>query len=176
MSLYLIINFASLIVPLLFSFHPKLAFYKRWLYLWPAIILTGIPFIIWDICFTEWGIWGFNPSYISGYTIFNLPLEEVLFFICIPYACLFTYHCFNVLIKKDLLASHEKRITASLLIFLTSFAYIFSGRLYTSMIASTLSGAWSGWSSSMPAWTSLCARSCRNWIRPKTTPRTTAAV
>ena len=43
-----------------------------------------------------------------------------------------------MLIKKDLLASHEKRITASLLIFLTSFAYIFSGRLYTVVTFSAL--------------------------------------
>lgn len=130
-SLYLIVNFASFIVPFLFSFHPKLLFYKRWGYAWPAIILTAILFIIWDEYFTRLGIWGFNPSYLSGYEIFNLPVEEVLFFICIPYACLFTYHCFGILIRKNHFYRYEKTITIILLTFLVVAALICYSRLYT---------------------------------------------
>lgn len=57
-------------------------------------------FIPWDIIFTQNGFWGFNEKYLSGIKLANLPLEEWLFFICIPYACLFTIYAFKNLLPK----------------------------------------------------------------------------
>ena len=91
MSLYLLINLGAVLVPFIFSFHPQIAFYKQWRYAIPAIVLTAIPFVIWDQWFTQEGIWGFNPKYHGTVMIGDMPLEEILFFLCIPYSCLFTY-------------------------------------------------------------------------------------
>src|SRR6218665_513415 len=109
--LYLLIDFLSFIFPFIFSFYPKSNFSKKWKYLWPAILLTAIPFIIWDIWFTSMGVWGFNPRYVTGIYLSGLPIEEVLFFICIPYACVFTYEAINFLIKKDYLHRFHKYIS-----------------------------------------------------------------
>ena len=46
------------------------------------------------------GIWGFNPQYLSGIYISNLPLEEVLFFFCIPFSCTFTYFALQYFFGK----------------------------------------------------------------------------
>ena len=98
--LYLWLNLGSFIVPFLFSFHPRLQFYKKWKSLAKAILIMMAVFIPWDILFTQNGFWGFNEAYTSGYSFLDLPIEEWLFFICIPYACLFTHYSILTLFPK----------------------------------------------------------------------------
>lgn len=98
--LYLWINIGSFIIPFLFSFHPKLKFYKKWPALAIGLLVMMVVFIPWDIAFTDRGFWGFNPDYLSGYYLLGLPLEELLFFICIPYACIFTHYALLKLYPK----------------------------------------------------------------------------
>ncbi len=50
-----------------------------------SCFITAIPFIIWDVYVTDLH-WYFNKKYITGLHIFNLPIEEILFFFTIPYA------------------------------------------------------------------------------------------
>jgi lycopene cyclase domain-containing protein len=90
--LYLLLNLGSLIIPLIFSFHPKLKFYKYWKSFFIAILISSAIFIIWDIIFTKNAIWGFNETYLVGINVVSLPIEEWLFFLCIPYACIFTHY------------------------------------------------------------------------------------
>ncbi len=90
--LYLLLNLGSLLIPFIFSFHPKLKFYNYWKPLFIAIPLTMCVFIPWDVIFTSHGFWGFNNTYLLGTHILGLPIEEWLFFICIPYACVFTHY------------------------------------------------------------------------------------
>lgn len=60
------------------------------------MIIPALLYIVWDIYFTEKGVWSFNPAYISGIKLYNLPLEEVLFFFIVPYCCVFIYACIRV--------------------------------------------------------------------------------
>lgn len=96
---YLLVNLFSVIVPFVFSFHPKIKFNKQFAAFFKANILASLLFLIWDAIFTANGVWSFNTDYILGLNIYNLPLEEVLFFICIPFSCLFTFHCLRIFFK-----------------------------------------------------------------------------
>jgi len=130
--LYLILNLGSLSVPFLFSFHPKLKFYKLWTPLLISIFISMLIFIPWDVIFTNKEFWGFNPNYYLGITFFELPLEEWLFFVCIPYACVFSHYALlyyfpNLKITKKL----TKIISITLALLLTTIAILNYQKWYT---------------------------------------------
>jgi len=129
--LYLIIDLAAISLPFLFSFHPKANFSKKWKYLWPAILLPATFFLIWDEWFTTMGVWGFNPEYLTGIYVFSLPIEEILFFVCIPYACVFTYEAVGYFSKRDYLQSYTNTITFVLLFFFSITALYGINKWYT---------------------------------------------
>ena len=134
MSLYLWIDLLSISVPFLVSFHPRIRLYRRWKALFLALVITMVPFIIWDVYFTVQGYWGFNEVYLSGIYLLHLPIEEWLFFICIPYACVFT-HLSILEINPNLSLSDKasKRITI-LLFTLFALVLVFNvDRAYTAV-------------------------------------------
>ena len=96
----MMVNLGTIIIPFIFSFHHKLNFNKKWRSTFLSISIVAVFFIAWDIWFNDMGVWGFNPKYLIGLNVFNLPIEEILFFFCIPYACLYTYHCLKILIPS----------------------------------------------------------------------------
>ena len=100
---YLILNLACIFFPFILSFDKKIAYYKLWKPLFIGILISAAFFILWDILFTKLGVWSFNPTYIIGIYIFNLPIEEILFFITVPYACIFIYEVVNGYTKRDVI-------------------------------------------------------------------------
>ena len=127
--LYLILDVAAISVPFLVSFYPKVRFASTFNRVIPAIVLPMVIFIIWDVYFTKWGYWGFNDTYLMGIRIFGLPIEEWLFFICIPFACLFTYFAFKHI--KPIQIPKFNYIAFGLAIFLIVIALYNTDRAYT---------------------------------------------
>lgn len=100
MSLYFWILAGTIAGPLLLSFDKKVHFYTYWKYLLPATLIVAAAFLVWDEYFTQLKIWGFNPEYVQGIYFGDLPLEECLFFLLVPYACLFIHEVLKAYFPK----------------------------------------------------------------------------
>jgi len=88
---YLLINIFIIAVPLWYTFDERTVYYRRLPALGFSIAVVSGIYLIWDIFVTARGEWSFNGRYLTGVQVFNLPLEEVLFFVTVPYSCLFIY-------------------------------------------------------------------------------------
>ena len=130
---YALIDFLTIVFPLGFSFLPINPVYKKWKSMVPSVILPGILFLVWDAWFTKMGVWGFNPRYVLGIYVYNLPIEEVLFFGCIPGACIFTYEAVNFFFKKNALASAHRYISVLIFFFSLVLLVFNNHRAYTAL-------------------------------------------
>jgi lycopene cyclase domain-containing protein len=92
MSFYFYLNLAIIAFPLAFSFEKRIKFYTRIKPIVVALVLVGILFVGWDAFATYRGHWSFNPAYVNETKLLGLPLEEILFFVTVPYSCLFVFH------------------------------------------------------------------------------------
>ncbi len=114
----------------------------------PAIIITGVLFIVWDAWFTALGVWEFNPDYLIGPAIWGLPIEEWMFFFTVPYAVVFIYECLKVYWKKGINFTVGRNLTAFFLVLMCILAITQVDRLYTFVtalgLAGVLGGIWVG--------------------------------
>ncbi len=91
-SFVLAITFTA---PFILGFHPSVDFNRQWRKIATGLFWIALIYIPWDIVKTYYGVWSFNTNYILGIFLFNLPLEEVLFFVTTPFACLFSFASFQ---------------------------------------------------------------------------------
>ncbi|MDT3404237.1 lycopene cyclase domain-containing protein [Mucilaginibacter terrae] len=130
---YLLINFLTVIFPVLLSFDKRVAFHKSWKFIWPGMAITGLVFLFWDVLFTLKGVWSFNDNYIVGIRFWGLPLEEVLFFLTVPFSCIFIYACLNYYIKWQFPAGISKWISNLMILLSMVMLAMYFDRLYTTV-------------------------------------------
>lgn len=121
----------SLAYPLAQSFEWRISLYKKWKAFGIATLVMMAFFIPWDIWFTIKGVWWFNDDYTTGLKILHLPIEEWLFFIIIPYACIFVFEVLNFYIKKDILKNIARPFLLLMAIALAILSIIYNEQLYT---------------------------------------------
>lgn len=128
---YLILDVASVLFPFILSFDKKVAFYKTWKFLFPSLLISALFFIVWDELFTQQGVWNFNPDYITGIRIGHLPIEEILFFVCVPYSCIFIYEVCKAYIPKAILVNASSIITWGFIALCLLLCLLFYNKTYT---------------------------------------------
>lgn len=118
-------------VPLLFGSGNRSRIFPKLKYFIPAIIFTGAVFLLWDDRFTQIGIWSYNPEYLSGKQILNLPWEKWLYYVVISWVSLFVYEW----VKLRFSNFKRPNIAVALsLVFLVAFgliAFFSRGKIYT---------------------------------------------
>lgn len=130
---YLYILIGALAGPFFLSFDKKVHFYKKWKYVFPAMILPALFYILWDNWFTAEQVWSFNPHYILNIFVYKLPLEEVLFFFVVPYCCMFIYECIRTYFPQMRCTRTADYALGILSFLLLIAALVFREKMYTSV-------------------------------------------
>ena len=132
---YALVLFLTVIICFIASFDRRIRFDRHFPAFLKAGLLVAIPFITWDVWFTARGVWWFNTDYTVGLVIAGLPLEEWLFFICIPFSCVFTYFCFDKFFKLDGLAGFNNMIVFMSVVVCAVVALLHYDKIYTLVTA-----------------------------------------
>jgi lycopene cyclase domain-containing protein len=125
------VDLVCFIIPFFFSFFNAFKFTNYWKSFIAASIIVAIPFLIWDSIFTKLSVWWFSHEYTLSIRFFHLPLEEFLFFLAIPYACLFSYHVIKKYVSKLWSDLFIKKLTIGFLMVLIIIALFHHDRDYT---------------------------------------------
>lgn len=133
MKTYLIINLLIIIFPLVLSFDKKVAYHKNIKAIIVSTIIIGSIYLIWDSIAVSRGDWSFNRRFVTGINIFNLPIEEILFFITVPYSCIFIYEVIRSYFQEKELYLN-KQIIIFFIIFFSGLAFFFNSQYYTFMV------------------------------------------
>jgi lycopene cyclase domain-containing protein len=133
MSSYLVINIFIVLIPILLSFEKNVRFYKKLKNVFISIFIVGLIFLIWDVIATKKGDWSFNSEYTGSKRIVGLPLEEILFFITVPYSILFIFESLTFYLKDR---SFEFKRKYFLMLFLILFfaALLNADKNYTAAV------------------------------------------
>ena len=136
---YLTLDFLILIFPLLLSFKWKFKYYKYYKPLFSSIIIVGLSYIIWDAIVTFRGDWWFNKDYLIGIEIAGLPIEEILFFIIVPYSCIFIYENFVYFIKdKEIYYNKYLYYIISILFLISGLIFYYQDYTILALISCSL--------------------------------------
>lgn len=128
---YILVLFFTVIICFIASFDKRLQFNKHFGAFLKASVLVAIPFIAWDVWFTAKGVWWFNINYTMGLNIAGLPLEEWLFFIFIPFSCIFTYYSIDKFFKIEWLSGFNNLIVFVTVIVCSVIALLYYDKIYT---------------------------------------------
>ncbi len=133
MDLYTGICLLVLALPLALSFDRKVAFWRKWPQVFPAALVVVLVYGGWDIWKTTEAVWGFNPRYAGELRILHLPPGEWLFFVCVPYACLFILECVRAYFADRTLRIPRAAVFAVAALFV-ALACLFRSRVYTGTV------------------------------------------
>ena len=131
--LYLGVLLFAISYPLAQSFEHRIRYAAQWKYLFPGMLGTAAFFIVWDIWFTNLGVWEFNSRYVLGWFFLDLPIEEWLFFLIVPFSSVFIYEVLLYFFPKDHFLPFGKYFVWILAPFLLVMSILHLDKWYTSV-------------------------------------------
>jgi len=129
---YLAVMVLSIAFPFLLSFDKKVNFKQYFKYLIISLPAIALLFALGDVLYTYLGVWGFNEAYHLPYKIGGLPLEEIAFFLLVPYACVFIYEVLKAYVNLPKFQVSNNLVYVLVGGFLI-ISLVFKSHLYTSV-------------------------------------------
>lgn len=97
-----------------------------WKQLGLTYLFVSVPFVLLDAFSHSRGWWHYNPEHVGEATLLGLPVEEVLFFFVIPFACLYLYSAMERQFKQAPVSPLFGKVTAAVLIASLGIVSVFS--------------------------------------------------
>ncbi|WP_294346404.1 lycopene cyclase domain-containing protein [Sphingobacterium sp.] len=132
---YSLILFFTVVICFAASFDKRLRFDREFFPFLKSAALVAVFFIAWDVWFTSEGVWWFDTRYTLGLVIAGLPIEEWLFFIFIPFSCIFTYFCIDKFFRLQSLSAFNNIVVFVSIIICAVVALRYTDRIYTLVTA-----------------------------------------
>jgi lycopene cyclase domain-containing protein len=99
---YLILMGLCLLITLPLEFVFGARVWRRPRRLVTAIGIPLVIFLVWDVIAIAREHWSYNPKYVTGWELpFNLPVEELTFFLVIPMCSLLTLQAVRRVLGRD---------------------------------------------------------------------------
>ena len=143
MNTYVVITLAIIAGPFLLSFDKRVGFHRHWLQLGISMVPVSAAYLLWDVLVTEQGHWSFNPAYAGSWKLFGLPLGEWLFFLVVPYACIFILEVVRAYFPNRTYSDSGRVRTYAIVcvVLLLVTGYLFRGQSYT-LLALLATSVW----------------------------------
>ena len=130
---YLVLNILIISGPVLLSFDRKVRYVQYWPKVFMSLAVVGIFFIGWDIAVSG-DHWDFNEQYTLPVRFLGLPPGEYLFFITVPFSCLFIW---QILVTGKKLIPPEKNRVGNAILLITAILFVIfllTGKYYTALV------------------------------------------
>jgi len=90
----------AITLPLEFLFGARV--WRRPRHLVAAMAIPLAIFVVWDVVAIARHHWEYNPQYVTGWVLpFDLPVEELAFFLVIPICSLLTLEAVRRVLRRD---------------------------------------------------------------------------
>jgi lycopene cyclase domain-containing protein len=88
----------------------KAGVYRRWRRAVRAVAPVVVLFVVWDIVGIARDHWSYSAQYTSGLLLpARVPLEELVFFVVIPWCALLTYEAVGTVLRRGWGSGNERR-------------------------------------------------------------------
>ena len=127
---YLLINAFLLLIPVVLFFLPKLQFTKNSKFIFLAVFITVFIFSVPTQFLEQLKVIQFNSLYLTGTTLWELPVEELLFSFIMPLTGLAIYIFLNVYYPYNKLEKYSLALSNILLGIFIAIIYFGYHNLY----------------------------------------------
>ncbi|MGV1009405.1 MAG: lycopene cyclase domain-containing protein [Dermatophilaceae bacterium] len=98
---YLALMAGCLLVTLPLEFVLDARVYRRWRRAARAVLPVVLVFVVWDVVGIAREHWSYSAQYTTGVMLpAGVPLEELVFFLVIPWCALLTYEAVGTVLRR----------------------------------------------------------------------------